>query len=524
VEPLLKQLRELPARFRALPAAVRIGALAALALVIGLAALQGMNTKGEAYQYAFTNLGPDDGTEAAAQLKAAGIPFRLDAGGTALAVPGDKVYDVRLLLAAAGLPRGAGIGFEIFDRGDIGVSEFTQRVNLRRAIEGELARTIGSLAEVRSARVHVSLAERGLYRDEDRRSSASVVLNLRPGRTVGERELAGIRHLVSAAVPGLSSENVTVVDGRGMVLGSTDEGWGTASRQRELERDLEQRLVGLLEPAVGTGAVVARATVEIDSADVNTTSEVFDPDSAVVRSERSLNQTQNQTQPTPGGVAGAAANQPLAPTQQAAAAASSSSSTEDQTRNYEVSKTVTQRAAKGPRLQRLSVAILLDGVDGKPRPDAEVARLGELAKRAVGFDANRGDQFDISSVVFTPSGEDLRNPAAPEGPGLPDVRWIVAAAGLLLFLMVAVAFALLRRRRRPQVVLPPIRPGITVAELEEMHEEEAAPRPTISPVKPPAALADPDLELRDRARDLARRDPARAAHLLRAWISENEAS
>src|SRR5690606_4351118 len=163
------------------------------------------------------------------------------------------------------------------------------------------------------------------------------------------------------------------------------------------ERDLEQRLVGLLEPAVGVGAVVARATVVLDASQVDTTSEVYDPESPVIRSERTVTQTQAQTTPTPGGIAGAAANQPPEAGQQLAQNnAGSSSNTEDETRNYEVSKTVTRKADRAPRLQRLSVALLIDGVDGQPRSAEEVARLGELAKSAVGFDPLRGDQLDIS--------------------------------------------------------------------------------------------------------------------------------
>ena len=526
MEPLLKELRALPARFRQMPATVRIATAAILALVVFLVVYQSTAGQRDAYQYAFTNLGTEDGGEIAIQLKGAGIPYRLEAGGTALAVPADKVYDARLLLAAAGLPRGAGVGFELFDRGDIGVSEFTQRVNLRRAIEGELARTIGNLSEVRSARVHVSLAERGLYRDEDRRSSASVVLNLRPGRSVGERELAGIRHLVAAAVPGLVTDTVTVVDGRGTVLGG-QESWGISLQQRELERDLEQRLVGLLEPAVGVGAVVARATVVLDASQVDTTSEVYDPESPVIRSERTVTQTQAQTTPTPGGIAGAAANQPPEAGQQLAQNnAGSSSNTEDETRNYEVSKTVTRKADRAPRLQRLSVALLIDGVDGQPRSAEEVARLGELAKSAVGFDPLRGDQLDISSVVFTRSTDEIERPPAAEWTEVPAPHWIAIAA-LLALALIAGAVIALRRRRGTSVLLPPIRPGITLGELEALEEgsDQAQTKtdPLGVPYAPPALL-DPERMLRDRARELASRDPARAAHLLRAWITnESEA-
>src|SRR5512147_996624 len=187
METLLKQLRELPRLVAGLPAGLRLvmllGALAAIGVGVWSAVSQA-----EQYQYAFTNLTPEDSTEAAAALKTAGVPFRLEAGGSALAVPASKVYDARLLLAGAGLPRGGGVGFEIFDKGDLGVSEFTQRINLRRATEGELGRTVGRLAAVRSARVHITLPEKGLYRDEDRNATAAVVVNLQPGRVLADRE------------------------------------------------------------------------------------------------------------------------------------------------------------------------------------------------------------------------------------------------------------------------------------------------------------------------------------------------
>ena len=303
MEPLLKQLRELPGQ---LPFAVKLLVVLALAGLAGAAAIFSAAST-ESYQYAFTNLTAEDSSEAASTLKGAGIPFRLEAGGTALAVPGGKVYDARLLLAAQGIPRGGGVGFELFDRGDLGISEFTQRVNLRRAIEGELARTIGRLASVRSARVHVTMPEKSLFRDEDRKASAAVVLALQPGRSLEEREVAGIRHLVASAVPGLSASAVAVVDGKGNVL-SSDAPWGEAtSYQRRLERDLQQRIVDLLEQAVGAGAVVARVTATVDAAEVQSTAEAVDPDQSALRSERKVSQQSQQDAQGPAGVAAARA-------------------------------------------------------------------------------------------------------------------------------------------------------------------------------------------------------------------------
>lgn len=517
MEPLFNQLKELPKRFTSLPRAMRILVLAVLGGAVALSLAVGALTKGGAdYQYAFTNLSQEDGAEAQTVLKASGVPFRVEAGGTAIAVPADKVYDVRLLLASAGLPKTGGAGFELFDRGDLGVSEFTQKVNLRRAIEGELARTIGKLTGVRSARVTVSLGEKGLYRDEDKKPSATVVTVLQPGITLQERELGGIRHLVASAVPGLDPSGVTIIDGRGAVLAG-DAQWESSELgyQRKLERDLEQRVVTLLEPVVGAGAVVARVTATMDNAQVQTTAEVVDPDSTALKSERHVNANQNNQTSQPAGVAGAAANVPLQPAAQAPASTTQgSSNSADDTRNFEVSKTTTTRVNKLPQLQRLSVAIVVDGISGKPRDAAEVERLGALARKAVGFDESRGDQFEISSSAFGKTTDVVDFKATGEVPWWRV--YIPHLLGLIALVMVLGAIFLMRRKPGSQQLL--LRPGATVAQLES----GSAPSGEVVTVSAAAAAGQP-LTTRDRARALAGGDPARTAMLVRAWLNADNA-
>ena len=518
MEPLFRQLRELPLRFAALPAAIRLVLLVGALSGIGVAAWNAVQSA-EAWQYAFTNLTPEDASEAASTLKASGVPFRMEAGGTALSVPGAKVYDARLLLAASGIPRGGGVGFEIFDRGDLGISEFTQHVNLRRATEGELARTIGRLSQVRSARVHLTMPEKSLFRDEDRKASAAVVLSLQPGRTLEDRELAGIRHLVASAVPGLSPNAVTVVDGRGTVL-ATDTAWGEAQWfEKRLEADLEHRVVDILEQAVGVGSVVARVTASIDASEVSSQSDQVDPEASVLKSVRSVSSSQNQDSSSVQGVAGAAANQPLQ--QQALAQGPvnrGSSAMQDEIKNYEVSRTTTHTVTRMPRVKRLSVAVLLDGVAGKPRPDAEVQRLGELARRAVGFDPARGDVLDISSAPFARS-EEVATAAAPRVEGPVPRSWMYAggaAAAVILLLLVT----LLGRRGGASAPVHALPAGARISEIEAGL---AAAAPVLA--SPPVAgqLADPSVTLRDRARDLANKDPGRAAHILKAWMQNDPA-
>jgi flagellar M-ring protein FliF len=518
MEPLLKQLRELPKRLASLPPSVKFGAFAGLAVLAVIMAVTQLGGSSGAWEYAFTNLSAEDAAEAAAQLKAAKIPFKLDAGGTALSVPASQVYDARLMLAAAGLPKGGGVGFEIFDRGDLGVSEFTQRVNLRRAIEGELGRTISRLASVRSARIHITLPEKGLYRDEDRKASAGVALNLQPGRVMADKEIAGVRHLVAAAVAGLSPEAVTIVDGRGTVLaGDTSPSAKAQSEQRDIERTFEQRIVDLLEPAIGVGAVVAKVSASFDSSEVETTNDTYDPEASAVRSEHKTTEQSQQDAAGASGVAGAVANQPLSGVPGGGGSNRGTNSREDETKNYEVSKTITHTITRGSRLKRLSVAVLLDAPVGKLRPEAEVKRLEALAKGAVGFDASRGDQFQISASAFN-------RPAEPEESKLslldsPRVMRIAQLlGGVVLLIIAALAISKMRALASSPPNMAMLRPGARVDELEAMMGADGV-QPALRPVSGNQGQLDPNVGVRDRARELARNDPARAATLLKAWIN-----
>jgi flagellar M-ring protein FliF len=522
MEPLLKQLKELPRQLGKLPAPVKFGAFAGLAVLAVILAVGQLGGGSGAYEYAFTNLSAEDSAEAAAHLKSAKIPFKVEAGGSALSVPASNVYDARLMLAAAGLPRGGGVGFEIFDRGDLGVSEFTQRVNLRRAVEGELSRTISRLAAVRSARVHITMPEKGLYRDEDRRASAAVALSLQPGRVMADKEIAGVRHLVASAVAGLPPEAVTIVDGRGTVLaGDSSPAAKAAGAEREKERSLEQRIVDLLEPAVGAGAVVAKVAATFDNSEIDTTNDSYDPEAAAVRSEHKTVEQNQQDGAGPSGVAGAAANQPLAGVPGGGSSGSRGvSSREDETKNYEISKTVTHTVTRGSRLKKLSVAVLLDAPGGKTRPDAEMKRIEALAKNAVGFDAARGDQFQLTAQAFNRPAED-----AGEKPSIIDSPRIMRIAQLVGGIILLIIAAMLVSKMRAAASSPPgvalLKPGAKVGELEAMMDRGGGAIAALPP-RPEAVAAlgpvDPNAQVRDRARDLARQDPARAATLLKAWI------
>ncbi|HEY4222815.1 MAG TPA: flagellar basal-body MS-ring/collar protein FliF, partial [Myxococcota bacterium] len=452
MEPLIAQLRTLPAKFMALSSGLRIALIAAAVALVGIAALSALFAKNDAYQYAFTKLTPEDATASAEALKNAGIAYRVDAGGEAIAVPADKVGDARLLLASQGLPRAGGVGMEIFDKSELGTSEFTQRVNLQRATEGELARTIQSLAKVRSARVHVTMPKRGLFADEERRPSAAVVVHLQPGRALDEGEIGGIRHLVASAVPELSAEAITIVDGSGNLL--DDKGGSSLGAQEKIEKELQQRIVEMLEPAVGRGAVVARVTASMDAAEQDVKSSTFDPDKTALKSEHKRN-TQSQTSDgVQGNVTGAAANVALQqPSTAGTVSGKSESKTDnDEERGFEVSGTIAHRVDKAPRLMKLSVAVLVDGPEKEPRSEDDIKRLTELAKHAVGFDEERGDKLQLTSAPFRTNAADAAAAAADAEAQAKSPAWMMPAAigGAALLALVGGAAAVLFALRRGQ--------------------------------------------------------------------------
>jgi flagellar M-ring protein FliF len=510
MEPILKSVREATKRYAELNAATRmlVAGVLSLATVIAVVAL--IFGTGSAYQYAFTNLGPEDATEVAAALKAANISFRAEAGGSAVSVPASQVHEARLMLAAQGLPRGGGVGFELFDRGDFGASEFTQRVNLRRATEGELARTISRLQAVRSARVHVTLPEKGLYRDDDRRATAAVVLNLQPGRSMQERELAGIRHLVASAVAGLNPDGVTIVDQRGTVLSGDLSASGKLAReQRDIESSLEQRITDLLEPAVGHGAVVAKVTATLDTTEIETTQDNYDPDSATVRSEHKTTETVNSDGSTGQGVAGAAANQPLGAAAGGSGSARTQTAREDETKTYEITKKVTRTISRVPRIVRLSAAVLVDGKDGKLRSEAEVRRLSDLAKNAIGFEVQRGDTFEISSALFKrPDESQVKMPIWDRA----DL-WRLGRMILWAVLAVLGMLVVFRIYRRATSALSSIKIGSRVGDIQTLLGRSESPNSSMS--------RGDALVMREQAKELGRSDPTRAAHLLRAWVESD---
>jgi len=368
----------------------------------------------------YADLNTKDSAQIVAKLETANVPFKLKAGGTQIYVPADKALRMRMTLAQEGLPRGGSVGYEIFDRSEgVGSSSLVQNINRLRALEGELSRTIRSMAQVSAARVHVVLPKRQLFAREREQPSASIILKTYRGEPLSGGQVVAIQHLIAAAVPGLKPDRISIVDDRGNLLAKGTKGGETpatvARSADEMRRVYESRLAHKIETilsrSLGPGKVRAQVTANMDFDRITTAEEKYDPDGRVVRStqtdeEKSTAQNKQAQKPV------TAANNLRRTGQQGNENETGSSSSTTKTReriNYEISKTVRNHVRVSGTVKRLSVAVLVDGTytvaeDGKatykPRSTADIERLTALVRSAIGFDAKRGDIVQVTNMPF----------------------------------------------------------------------------------------------------------------------------
>ena len=318
-------------------------------------------------QVLFANLAVDDASGIIDKLKDAKVPYETANGGTTVLVPSAQVHDLRLEMAGQGLPHGGGVGYEIFDRTTMGMSDFVQKLNYRRALQGELARTITQMPEVERARVHLAIPERRLFATEQDRARASVVVSLRASQTLSKAQIQGVVHLVSSSVEGLQARDVTVVDGHGNLLSNTssDESAGLSGTQMEyqrtLEKDIETRIQTMLERIVGVNKAVVRVSSVLDFRKIETTEERYDPNGQVVRSEQRGQEKSSGVNGTSGGVPGVESNVPGGTEAEGGQTSSNNNQTIIETVNYEIRRTVSRIGVQTGTIKKLSVAVLGDG-------------------------------------------------------------------------------------------------------------------------------------------------------------------
>jgi flagellar M-ring protein FliF len=373
----------------------------------------------------YSDLDPKDGGAIVRQLEEQKVPHQVNAEGTRIMVPSDQVGRLRMVMAQAGLPAGGSIGYEIYDKPEgFGTTSFVQGINHLRATEGELARTVATLGPVQQARVHLVLPKREMFSRTQQTATASVFLKLRPGQSLKREQIVAIQHLIAAAVPQLEPNQISIIDDRGNLLA---RGMGTGadanSQANADEKKLayEQRttrvIEDLLSRSLGFGKVRAEVTADLDFDRITTSSEIFDPESQVIRSTQTVEDNNESTDRDALDPVTVANQLPTGDANQSAAGATSKTkgARTEETINYEISKTVKSHVRESGQVRRLSVAVLVDGVytpgtDGNPtyasRSKEEMAQIEALVRSAIGFDAVRGDTVEVINMRFaTPDAE-----------------------------------------------------------------------------------------------------------------------
>ncbi|CAG0938408.1 Flagellar M-ring protein [Gammaproteobacteria bacterium] len=532
--------------------------LAGLATAIAAGVTAAFYVREPSYTMLFSNVSQQEAGEIMNALNATDIPHKVDPKSGAILVAGDRVPEARLKLAGQGLPRGASVGLEMMqEQGGFGTSQFMENARYNHALETELARTISTLRPVQAARVHLALPESSVFLRKRRDPSASVLVNLYPGRQLDKSQVAAIVHLVASSIPGMAADKVTVVDQQGKLLNAPGDAsaLGISTQQFEyterIENSYTERIVSLLGPMLGPDRIRATVTADMDFTEREETRENYDPENTALRSEQIAEERSRDGGLANGGIPGALSNtppppvvatnaaNPPAPGQAAAtapgaaagaagAAAQSSQATTTptneslhRTRNFEVDRTLSRTRSPVGSIRRLSVAVLVDhkrntAEDGTVTTQApsqqEIDDITRLVKEAVGFDEKRGDTVSVSSVSFyeKPAEAEAEGPGLLDSPGLFDTLRSVLAGLLVL----ALAFAVIR----------PIMRGLGAGAAGA-----GAPAGTALPAgaggaghiaQPRAALSFDDKV--SVARQLADKNPERVAQIVRGWMQTDE--
>jgi flagellar M-ring protein FliF len=501
------------------------------------------------YGLLYSDMDAEAASDLVARLKSQQVPYMLDAGGKSVRVPVDRIDELRLELASQGLPSSGRIGFEIFDRTQFGATEFLEHVNYRRALEGELARTIATIGQVQTARVHIAMAKESLFASGAEPAKASVVLKLKNNSPLPPGTITGIAGLVSASVESLRPESVVIVDTFGRRLSGPDQEEHAndglqLDRQRRMEQDLTQKVVALLEPVVGVDRVRVNVSTRLSADSQEETQETYDPET-VIRSRQVSSDTTNAILNS--GVAGARGNAPpgasTATVDPAQTNQQQNAGRMSETTNFEVSKTTTHKIAPPGQIARLSVAVIVDDdhvsttdaagattVQNKPRTPEELQRIQGLVAASVGLDTERGDQITVENIAFNDNAPDMAEPVLPWWrkaiPTGSPAGETVRGFGVIILGLVALLFVIRPMMQRafaqalPAAVALPA--GVdgqapTVSDIEgalAAHEELP-----LSPLRQTDARL-PGLS--KRLSKVAEAEPEQVAKLMRAWLTEGE--
>ncbi|MBX9826608.1 MAG: flagellar M-ring protein FliF [Xanthobacteraceae bacterium] len=503
----------------------------------------------------FTDLSVDDSSAIIKDLERQGIPYDIKSEGTIILVPKEQVPRLRMKLAEAGLPKGGGVGYEIFDKSDaLGATSFVQNINHLRALEGELARTIRAIERVQQARVHLVLPERPLFSRDKAEPSASIVLKVRG--TLEAQQVRAIRHLVASAVNGLKPQRVSVVDEAGRLLadGSADEtGTGVTADERKtaFERTLRERIESLVTSVVGPGRARVQLSAEFDFNRITQTSDKFDPESRVVRSSQSREEVSGNGDNSAGAVSvgNELPNSNVRPEGQTGA--QSQNRKTEEVVNYEISRTTKTEVIEGGRINRISVAVVVDGTYTKndkgettyqPRSKDEIDRIAALVRSTIGFDAKRGDQVEVANLRLAET--PVIPLAEPQGfLGIMQFTKDDIMRGIELGVMALLGLLAMLLIVRPMLrrIMTPAAPVAPAAVANPYGYAVAVPGPPAvaappeqPPLPPPPSRTSAMIDIAQvqgqvhaqsvqKVGELADRNPNETASIIRNWLHEQAA-
>ena len=529
--------------------ASRLTAMVAVAAVlIGFFAFVIMRVTTPQMTTLFTDLSVEDSSGIIKDLERQAIPFELRNDGAVIMVPKDKVTRLRMKLAEAGLPKGGGVGYEIFDKSDaLGTTSFVQNINRLRALEGELARTIRAIDRVQDARVHLVLPEQPLFTREAPQPSASIVLRVRGG--LEPQQIRAIRHLVASAVNGLKPQRVSIVDETGQLLadGSTTDADGVTGDERRaaFEKRMRSQVEAIVSSVVGNGRARVQLSADFDYNKITQTSDKFDPEGRVLRSS----QTREESSLTADNNGQVTVNNELPGNQPSdnPNTARDQSKKSEETNNYEISRTTKTEVTEAGRVNRISVAVLVDGTYTRndqgqtvyaERSKEQLDRIATLVRSAIGFDQKRGDQVEVVNLKFAepPAAVPLGEPAGLLGMMTltkDDVMYVVEL-GVMALLGLVVTFMVIRPLVQRILAAEPAAPGAPPAAALPVPAQAAAsvqPTETGQNLIPGSNATTQLIDVAQvqgqvhaqsvhRVGELAERNPAETASIIRQWLAE----
>jgi flagellar M-ring protein FliF len=524
-----------PEAFGRLGLSQKLFSLLALALLAAVLIAGAMWAREPSYAVLFSIQDEKDGGHIVSALQQQNIPYRFSQGGHTILVPQTLVHDTRLKLAAQGLPKGGLAGFELLENQKMGISQFAEQVNYQRGLEGELARSIQSLAVVKGARVHLAIPKQSAFLREDQKASASVLVSLAPGRHLDQGQVAGIVNLVAFSVPQLNPKNVSVIDQEGKLISqqidpTRDAGLDAAQIRfvREIENAYVQRIESILAPIVGNSNVRAQVAADIDFSQTDQVAETYRPNPTPATAIRSqLTSETGSGTPSAAGIPGALSNQPPAPAtaplvqpaqSAAAAAAANQNFSRNSTVNYEIDKTVRHTKGAPGSVRRLSVAVVVnyrkdipkdpkDAAKAQPAPLSEndLKQINELAREAMGFNKERGDTLNVANAPFSP----VEKEVIPDAPIWQSPTLISTVLEYARYLLIAiVGFWLWSRIVKP-----------VLTSFAEAAARAAAERAAATVEETPAVQHQHSYETKlAAAREIAKQDPKAVAAMIKDWV------